>query len=248
MAINTNSVDTLNLVSLTEEWQRFEMTFSAVGSSFIYPGSARADAGDVATLTQAYVWGPQCEIGDFASSYIKNTGVGDVTRAATDLVADQNTVHKFSHQTRQGTLVTHGRQRMGGVGTGASAYIFQLDDNGTADRFLLRADSTAANLLGQSFHSADTDGSVSISYSADDTEFGVAITWEDDNFNMALNGTDGSEDTTAAFPLGDTIQQASLGNRNGGADPWFGVMRDWEYYNVKSSGANRRAYSQPLAA
>jgi hypothetical protein len=71
------------LVNLTTEWQRIEITFTPNAGPdyirFVYFGDNRGGLGE--TLSSAYVWGGQVENKGYASSYIPTTA-STVTRSA----------------------------------------------------------------------------------------------------------------------------------------------------------------------
>ena len=71
------------LVNVTTEWQRIEITFTpnagAGSSRFVYFGDNRGGLGE--TLSSVYVWGGQVEEKGYASSYIPTTSA-NVTRSA----------------------------------------------------------------------------------------------------------------------------------------------------------------------
>ena len=71
------------LVNVTTEWQRIEITFTpnagAASSRFVYFGDNRGGLGE--TLSSVYVWGGQVEEKGYASSYIPTTSAS-VTRSA----------------------------------------------------------------------------------------------------------------------------------------------------------------------
>jgi hypothetical protein len=71
------------LVNVTTEWQRIEITFTpnagAGNSRFVYFGDNRGGLGE--TLSSVYVWGGQVEEKGYASSYIPTTSA-NTTRSA----------------------------------------------------------------------------------------------------------------------------------------------------------------------
>ena len=71
------------LVNVTTEWQRIEITFTpnagASNARFVYFGDNRGGLGE--TLSSVYVWGGQVEEKGYASSYIPTTSA-TVTRSA----------------------------------------------------------------------------------------------------------------------------------------------------------------------
>ncbi len=71
------------LVNVTTEWQRIQITFTPnAGSSvsrFVYFGDNRGGLGE--TLSSVYVWGGQVENKEYASSYIPTTST-PITRSA----------------------------------------------------------------------------------------------------------------------------------------------------------------------
>ena len=76
--LTSHNLNTNNLFTITEEWQRFEVNSAPqVGTNF-YAVDFR---GAGTTLTEVILWGAQCEVGDYATSYIPTSG-STVTRSA----------------------------------------------------------------------------------------------------------------------------------------------------------------------
>jgi hypothetical protein len=84
----TFNANTDNTFTVTNEWQRFELTGSpnAIGQTNIYAVDFRGSGN---TLTELLLWGAQAEAGDFATSYIPTYGASD-TRAQDQAEFDQD--------------------------------------------------------------------------------------------------------------------------------------------------------------
>jgi len=59
-----------NNITVTSEWQRFEVTYNSTNASTQYPRFYVGGASSMAKGEDVYVWGAQLETGGFASSYI----------------------------------------------------------------------------------------------------------------------------------------------------------------------------------
>ena len=62
-----------NSITVTNEWQRFEVTYTTTNASTSYPRFYIGGASSMAKGEDVYVWGAQLETGDHATSYIPAT-------------------------------------------------------------------------------------------------------------------------------------------------------------------------------
>ena len=84
------------LITLTEEWQRFDVQCN---NTHVYAVNFRGSA----TLTECYIWGSQAETGTFPTSYIPTSG-STVTRTA-DIASVP--VERFDYNQSKGSLVVY---------------------------------------------------------------------------------------------------------------------------------------------
>jgi hypothetical protein len=89
--------DANSLITLTEEWQRFDVQCN---NNHVYAVNFRGSA----TLTECYIWGSQAETGTFPTSYIPTSG-STVTR---NKDVCKVTAFKYHQNDQQGTLFVEG--------------------------------------------------------------------------------------------------------------------------------------------
>ena len=174
-------------VTITDEWQRYDVTIIADGTSE-YPRIQFSGTGSL------YAWGFQVEEGSYATSYIPTSG-STVTRSA-DVANNSGNADLFNDS--EGVLY---------------AEIAALANDST-NRAIAISDGTTSNVV--RFYYSVTDnrivgnvkssGSTVFSYNnvlTDATDFiKVAVSYKANDFKMYVDGVQVSTDTSGAVPTG----------------------------------------------
>ena len=206
LGIYDNSSILNDTITLTSEWQRFEVTKTAATTTngrgvWIYPN------GDGDTIE---VWGAQCEAGSYATSYIPNhSGTGGVTRAA-----DSCSVTGASDVIGQteGTMFVEAET----LENGADCRI-TISDNTINNRVSIEWDILANTLKGF----IGTAGNLATSNYNQTNRNKIAIVYNSADARFFINGTKVSTDTTISILSG--MNRVDFSNY-GGALPFVGKV------------------------
>jgi hypothetical protein len=218
-------------VNLTTTWQRFEIKFTplAVGG-FIYPGDSRL----ASTLTTAYAWGAQLEVGSFRSSNITTAGA-TATRSATSLIrAWPFPANGISGQIKVRPQFDGTDNKGGFVGmlalvdsAGAATNNLELIYNSTSDSILLSKDVGGAGV------NATKSG---IGYSAGDL-LNIRFRASDAGLTLWVNALAKVENTTADAKLDwpSLLDDILVGVRDLGTLPSFQAVESHRIWNEAKS-------------
>jgi len=205
-----NNSDTNALFTITENWQRFEVTHS--GADFFYAVDFR---GAGATLSEVIIWGAQLEQQSYATSYIPTSG-STVTRNQ-DVCNNGGSLATIN--STEGTLYFEGSV----LANTSTFEVISLSDttNSNAVAFVYR------NVLNQFTAVVKSGGSTSLSKTitltdATDT-IKVAISYKLNEFKFYLNGVLIIADTSGNTPIGlNTLQ---FTDANGTSNKFFGKTK-----------------------
>ena len=231
----------------------FVATSAGAATGNVYWGPS---AGDYSSITDAfngagaadcYLYGPSFEAGSVATSYIPTFGV---TRSRS---ADVCTIEgdEFTARVRQdaGTMLVGFRFNDGGVS--GNRYPATIESNGNNRHGVLVVGSS--NLLYADIREAGVNQATwtMLNNAVDGTEYTAALAYSAASSNTALDGTAGTEDTSATIP---TTSQITFGHRAGlewmvGTLPRFVYFperrSDADLVAMTTSGADLDAYTIP---
>jgi hypothetical protein len=250
-AVGTSSGCTASVVDFGDGWYRCIVTATVAGIGdqvVIRLASANNTAlyaGDGSS--GAYIWGAQIEAGSVATSYIPTFGV---TRSRS---ADVCTIEgdEFTARVRQdaGTMLVGFRFNDGGVST--NRYPATIESNGDNRHGVLVVGGS--NLLYADIREAGVNQAtwIMLNNAVAGTEYTAALAYSATSSNTALDGTAGTEDTSATIP---TTSQITFGHRAGlewmvGTLPRFVYFperrSDADLVAMTTSGADLDAYTIP---
>jgi len=209
-------------VNITEEWQRFEITFTlSIGATHLY-AYVGDDRSSTSTISSYYAWGAQVEFGLGSTSHIPTYG-STATRTADSLEYDVFDV------------ITQGQ--------GSMFCEFAIDSTQSSDyRLLYLSDGTASNMIymyinsdgkisGTVVNSDVTVGSIESSVvTVQDTTYKVLLTYEDDHICLYVNGELIGSDTSGSIPMLSTAY-LNVGSSYGGSDQMIGCIRNVKDFN-----------------
>jgi hypothetical protein len=208
-----------SLVTLTEEWQRFDIASNTAdtGGSNFYAVDFRAG-----TLTEVLVWGAQLEAGSFPTSYIPSNSGSTTTRSAD--VASIG-VSEFGYNQDAGTVVVEARHKNGASDGVAVA----LNNEGVSNSIITNW-YTGINQVRARIYT-DSSIQVQLTFPANPSEFNkVGLSFAENNFIGAINGDGSYSDTSGILPL-YTPTALSIGAEvYGSARIMSGHIKSIKYY------------------
>ena len=226
MSHNSN---TNNLFTLTEEWQRFELTTSnSSGGTNFY-----VDLRDSSqTLSEFIIWGAQSEELSYATSYIPTSG-STVTRTA-DVCNNAGTSATFN--STEGVLF---------------AEIAALA-NDLTNRGLALSDGTSSNACRIYYSNSSNNirfffnvgGSAQVIKSinlTDITDYNkIAFSYKANDFKIYINGVKVEEDTSGSVPSANTFSKLSF-DRGYGGENFYGKCKQLMVFDEALSDSELQA-------
>jgi len=215
------SGNTNNLFTLTEEWQRFELTgSSAVGATSFY-----IDLRDNAqTLSEFIIWGAQSEELSFATSYIPTNG-SQITRLAdaafgagsSDLINSTEGVLYAEIS----ALANENLQRWFSLSNGTTSNTVKIGllNNTTDYRFACEVRSAAVLSAFMTYNF----GAVTPTFVK------VAFKYSLNDFALWVNGVEVATDTSGNTPIG--LNKLSF-NRADGAQTFYGKTKNLKVFTT----------------
>ena len=178
VSLCSHNSNTNNLFTITEEWQRFEVTnvASSSGNTNFYAVDFRASG---ATLTEVVLWGAQAEVGSYPTSYIPTYGAS-VTRSV-----DQLETSPYDYQSQGvlganvGTIIldcetigtstgSNDFHMFGAAQSIADGYLFRANTGTTID--ILERDSNTTSAQWTGIATKQTRNKIGVSYSGADVD------------------------------------------------------------------------------
>ncbi len=181
------------------------------------------DAFDGVTL-----WGTQVELGAFATSYIP-TVASQVTRAA-EIASMTGTNFSSWYNQGEGTLYAEAN-----TPSFATTYVFAEINNNSTSNYVRQSTTSAGT----------TTQFVVVDNSVTQASPGFAVTlgsyrkmagaYTADSVQQSVNGSLGTEDTSATIPTG--LVQMNIGTRSSGANTVNGTIKKIAYYPLRVTNA-----------
>ena len=203
-------------VTLTSEWQRFELTADCSGASgdvmFLIYNTTASENWDF------LLYAPQVEEGSYATSYIPTYGtsvtrIGDVCNNAGDSTIFNDSEGVLFVETSKETTTIDGGISVSD-GTYNNRVLFYFDTSGNI-RGYVYSSGEQANIITSGLDYTQNN-KLAIKYSANSTKFFV---------NGSLVGT---EDTSSTMPVG--LNQINLHDGGGGSD-FYGNVKSILYFD-----------------
>ena len=213
---NRNS-DPNSLFTITEQWQRFDISHS--DTNLFYAVDFRAAA---ATLSEVIIWGGQLEQGSYATSYIPSLSGSATTRSA-DACNNSGSAQDFNSE--EGVLYAE-IKTLSQTGTFRQINL----SNGTASSRIYiskRADSGTLE-----FRMENALGSLNFGFNVDTTSnfVKVAFRYGVNNFAVFINGV-----SKNVSPTGNTFSSGTLNNLEFSSplnQPFFGNVKNLQVFTT----------------
>ena len=213
---NTNVPSPITL-TITNEWQRFEM-IGDNGSSF------QGLQIDDITSDGVYMWGAQLEQQDYATSYIPSNGSQTTRNQETCINATPEI------NSEEGTLYFEGSTLV----NGGTSRIISLSDGTNDNLIYIRFDLTAGRFYGFARGGGGSYTSV-FKNGINQTDYNkVALVWNATNFKIWINGSEQDTATINNLPIAmNTLNFTSPT----GSDNFYGSTKDIQVYTKALSDA-----------
>jgi hypothetical protein len=235
-ALGTRSAGSAHSITpVGNGWYRCSVTCASASSTQWGFFPANTDN----TLTPApigngvHVWGPQLEAGAFPTSYIPTT-TATVTRAA-DVASMTGTNFSSWYRQDEGTFVANVLSV-----PSVQSFVFDCGNNGTdptgANGHVLQVLSSTVNAVTELNNTTQASISVSYAGSATRSSYGYRL----NSFNLAMNGTLGTLDTSGTVPTPAT-QRLVIGARFNGTLALNKPIARLAYYPVRLPDAQLQA-------
>jgi hypothetical protein len=174
------------------------------------------------------LWGTQVELGAFATSYIP-TVASQVTRAA-EIASMTGTNFSSWYNQGEGTLYAEAN-----TPSFATTYVFAEINNNSTSNYVRQSTTSAGT----------TTQFVVVDNSVTQASPGFAVTlgsyrkmagaYTADSVQQSVNGSLGTEDTSATIPTG--LVQMNIGTRSSGANTVNGTIKKIAYYPLRVTNA-----------
>ena len=218
VSLLTNQANNDNLFTLTEEWQRFEITSASIAGSTFYGVDFRNAN---ATLTEVIIWGAQSEVGSYVTSYIPTSGQQETRLADKCNNAGDSTIFNDD----EGVLFVEAAslESTGGI-------ISLNDGTGTNDRNSVRLFFISGEIRAQIYNS---DGSINVSIStsgANVLNFNkVALKYSQSVCSLFVNGVKIGDDTDS-FSV-SSLSKINFARNNPDSIVYKGKVKALHYFN-----------------
>jgi len=210
-----NLTVTQKTLTVTEEWQRFELIESN-GTS------AQGIWLDDIPASGIYIWGAQLEAGSYATSYIPTSG-STVTRNQDIFTRDG--IGSLINST-EGVLFAE----IAALSDDLTFRTISLSDNTSSNRCVLRYGGTTnyINVLISSGGSTVFDNNYTLSEITDFNK--IAVKWKVNDFALWVDGFERATAAVGSAPIG--LSQLQLSNYDNSGNDFYGKVRQLQVYNT----------------
>lgn len=197
--------NTNNLFTLTEEWQRFELTgSSSAGGAHFYIDFRDSSQ----TLSEFIIWGAQSEELSYPTSYIPSNSGSSTTRTA-DFCNNAGTSATFN--STEGVLFAE----IAALANDSTYRLISIESTSdAANNFIYLGYNNSSNTVRTRMEvagSAVTDMQFILS---DETQFNkCAVKWKQNDFALWVNGVEVATDSSGSTFSSNTLNRLSF-NRN----------------------------------
>jgi len=212
---------TRGFITVTNEWQRFEITgASNTTNYFIYLGLRPEDGTD--SSCDVLVYGLQLEQASYATSYIPTSGI-TVTRNQDIFTRDG--IGSLINDS-EGTLYFEGSA----LENGSSSNRFISLSDGTSDNLIyIRIDSTASRFRGFARGSSGSYTIITANGFPQTDNNKIALVWDATNFRIWINGSERATTTINDLPVGMNTLNLSDPTSSGN---FFGKVKQLQVYTT----------------
>jgi hypothetical protein len=185
----------------------------------------------------AYAWGAQLEAGSFATSLIP-TQASQVTRAADNASMLGDNFATWYRQD-QGTFYSNADSYA--ENAGLNAYNIMSVNDGTISNYIRQY--VYLNLTGGTvFSGGVSQADIGVAAWVRNVPFKNAFAYNTNSFNLAVNGTLGTPDTSGSVPT--PVNRLMFGANNAAGGFLNGHIRSFSYYPVRLPAATLQAITQ----
>lgn len=209
---------TIKTVSLTEEWQRFELEYTYDGLTNLIPYVGYYI--DDTYLQEVYAWGAQLEQGSYATSYIPTLQNQVETRLG-DVCYNSGTSAEFNDS--EGVLFAE----ISALANDGTTREIAISDGGASNRIEIRYISSANDIQAVIRGASST---ITLTYNVTDaTEFiKVAVKYKSEDYALWVGGVERAVSTTAGTPTG--LDELAFDDGNGNFN-MYGKCKQLIYFN-----------------
>lgn len=200
--------------------------------------AAGFEAANLTDNDSIIAWGCQLEVGAFPTSYTPTTTVAvvrDVDSITTTDVGWSNGIEGSFYS--KASILSTART--------AAGRVLQVSDAGGVDHVTLYIESSEVPTF-TSANSGGTNGLITTPAIAANTMTEFAGAYANDDMVFYDDGTAGTPDTSAAFPLNDTFTTFIVGGRVGSARPLNGHIAVIKYFNKRHDNATLEGLSNGI--
>ena len=216
--------NTNNTFTLTEEWQRFELTGSIVtGGTNFYAVDFRDSS---STLSEVIVWGAQSEEATYATSYIKTQG-STVTRNQ-DEYSKTGISDKINSE--EGVLFVE----MAALSDDLTGRSISLNDGTYTNTVILRYLDLSNQIQGVVRIGGSFKGICTHTLSDSTISIKVAYKWKDSDFALWINGSEVATSSDVGAFSTNTINKLSF-DRGDNTQDFFGKVRQVQVFKTALS-------------
>ncbi len=228
--LNT-STDTNALFTITEQWQRFDISHS--DANWFYGVDFR---GAGATLTEVIIWGAQLENQSYATSYIPTNGA---TNTRLKDIANNSGNSSLINST-EGVLYAD----IAALATTSSYNLIEISNGGNNDRVYL-AYTNSSNKIRVVTRVGNSD-QFDYQYTlADATKFNkIAFKYKENDFALWVNGLEVYTDNSGNTFPSNTLNVINFSNTSG-TENFFGKNKALAVYKEALTDANLRCLTYP---
>jgi len=242
LSVKTEAVGTGGVEALPGGWYR-AWAVSATNITEANSNRIQIWANSASDEAYQYFWGAQAETGAFPSSYIPTVAAA-VTRAADDLQIDN--IAEAHIQAAAGTILIAATPQVDGGDLTAEAYLLEAY-GGSGAQVILSVKTDGK------YRAPLWNGSATVCDLASDTlsvkgvTNVVAVSWEDANYRLYVDGSEEDNDTTGdmASTVGTPIY---IGRNAAGAKHAFSKMDHLLTYNRPLTAGEMLVQSDQIAA
>ena len=184
-----------------------------------------------------YLWAAQWELGSFDTSYIPTT-TSQVTRTA-DTATMTGTNFSSWYNASEGAVCCE--FQLSNIAAN-NRIAFDLNDNGTNNRFAYRSITTSGNDQLVVRSGGVTYATITSATSASASITKISSCYKINNFGLSKNAADALLDTAGDVPVGNS--QIIIGSGFGGAEFLNGYLRKLNYYKQRLINAELAAFSK----
>ena len=214
----THNANTNNTFTITEEWQRFDVSSvtTSSGVANLYAVDFRGGG-----LGEVILWGAQAETGAYATSYIPNHSGGTISRGA-DVCGGAGDANTFN--STEGVLYAEAKT----FSTIGSAGLISLSNGTTSNRVTIELDG--ANIKVRFVVGGSSIGIFNYAINIKET-LKIAAKYKANDFALWVNGTERVAITSGSSFSNNTLSELSF-DRGDGNEIFLGNVKQVLTFNT----------------